>query len=426
MATLLAQSEPAQTDHVHCWQPLVEVSGGEYLGSHWSGAATAFCGTWHESSFATPHKPRGKPWEVDTERAPTPTSAEKCCREKLLTHGSGMCQPCAWYWKPVGCSKGQDCVYCHLCPEGELKTRRKKKMAALRFGAPAIFEKTGDVVELVDDNLASTEPANATEVLMAQPVLPIQLESLLPEAPASDYTLVATAATTCTFPSLPRSAPPCNPPSIQNFDVTPPPPPLQDLSACDPWQWQQDASLTWSPQCSPWTGYPQHLSLEAEIGVWHADSEFAVPLVQEECPVPPPQMPVDPRSSPPKVLEDGVSLLRFASGQQSAEARVLIVIRRGMLDAYEVLSEDWDACPSEPRVRSCPAELRNRMGSEVALPRSHEQHGQGAVRSPAMGAGSPAQIQEETLFSPTSRCGLPVDWRSGATRLERPRLPDTF
>jgi len=386
MAPWLAQTDPVQTDHVHCWQPLVEVSGGEYLESDWSGAAAAFCGTWHESPFATPYKPRGKPWEVDTARASTPASAEKCSLGTRFslgssTHGSGNCAPCAWYWKPVGCSKGQDCIYCHLCPEGELKTRRKKKMAALRSGTPASFENNGDAVEYVDEKLASSETGNATDVLMAQPVLPIQLESLLPQASASDYRLVsaaAAAAATGTFPSLPRSAPPCNPPSIQSFDVTPPPPPLEDLSACDPWQWQQDANLTWAPQCSPWMACPQFLSLEAEVGVWHADSEFAVPLVQEECAGPPPQMPVDLRSSPPKVLEDGMSLWRFASGQQSAEARVLIVMRRGMLNAYEVLSEDWDPCPSGPRMRSCPAELRNRKG-------------EGAVRSPARWTGSPAQ-----------------------------------
>jgi len=49
-------------------------------------------------------------------------------------HGNGACSPCAWYWKHVGCLKGQECRYCHLCPDGELKRRRKKKVDMLRMG----------------------------------------------------------------------------------------------------------------------------------------------------------------------------------------------------------------------------------------------------------------------------------------------------
>jgi len=51
------------------------------------------------------------------------------------THGSGKCRPCAWFWKPQGCQNDQDCGYCHLCPEGELKNRKKSKVAAMRMGA---------------------------------------------------------------------------------------------------------------------------------------------------------------------------------------------------------------------------------------------------------------------------------------------------
>ncbi|CAE7363053.1 unnamed protein product [Symbiodinium pilosum] len=50
-------------------------------------------------------------------------------------HGSGKCRPCAWFWKPQGCQNDKDCGYCHLCPEGELKNRKKSKVAAMRMGA---------------------------------------------------------------------------------------------------------------------------------------------------------------------------------------------------------------------------------------------------------------------------------------------------
>lgn len=50
-------------------------------------------------------------------------------------HGSGSCRPCVWFWKPMGCQHGQDCSYCHLCPDGgEAKSRKKSKAAMMRLG----------------------------------------------------------------------------------------------------------------------------------------------------------------------------------------------------------------------------------------------------------------------------------------------------
>lgn len=42
-------------------------------------------------------------------------------------HSSGGCHPCAWFWKPGSCIKGPACSRCHLCPDGELKRRKKAK-----------------------------------------------------------------------------------------------------------------------------------------------------------------------------------------------------------------------------------------------------------------------------------------------------------
>merc|ERR1712187_681376 len=51
-------------------------------------------------------------------------------------HGTGQCQPCAWFWKPGrGCQAGTNCDHCHLCPEGELKARKRAKVAAMRAGS---------------------------------------------------------------------------------------------------------------------------------------------------------------------------------------------------------------------------------------------------------------------------------------------------
>lgn len=50
-------------------------------------------------------------------------------------HGSGKCRPCAWFWKAQGCQNDTECGYCHLCPDGELKLRKKSKVQAMRMGA---------------------------------------------------------------------------------------------------------------------------------------------------------------------------------------------------------------------------------------------------------------------------------------------------
>merc|ERR1719424_2533020 len=49
-------------------------------------------------------------------------------------HAMGNCRPCAWFWKPKRCLNAQDCGYCHLCPKGELKIRKKAKLAGIRSG----------------------------------------------------------------------------------------------------------------------------------------------------------------------------------------------------------------------------------------------------------------------------------------------------
>jgi len=44
-------------------------------------------------------------------------------------HMAGTCKPCAFLWKPEGCKQGQSCSFCHLCPIGEVKRRKKEKLA---------------------------------------------------------------------------------------------------------------------------------------------------------------------------------------------------------------------------------------------------------------------------------------------------------
>ena len=49
-------------------------------------------------------------------------------------HEAKLCKPCAWYWRPGSCTRGTDCLHCHLCADGELSKRRfqNRKLAKLR------------------------------------------------------------------------------------------------------------------------------------------------------------------------------------------------------------------------------------------------------------------------------------------------------
>lgn len=47
-------------------------------------------------------------------------------------HGTGECKPCAWFWKPGGCEHGVSCGFCHACPEGEIRRRKKEKVQMIR------------------------------------------------------------------------------------------------------------------------------------------------------------------------------------------------------------------------------------------------------------------------------------------------------
>jgi hypothetical protein len=49
----------------------------------------------------------------------------------LDANGMPACHPCAWFHKS-SCKNDTECIFCHLCPAGELKNRKKLKIAKLR------------------------------------------------------------------------------------------------------------------------------------------------------------------------------------------------------------------------------------------------------------------------------------------------------
>eukprot|EP00428_Durinskia_dybowskii_P052371 CAMPEP_0170319752 /NCGR_PEP_ID=MMETSP0116_2-20130129/60594_1 /TAXON_ID=400756 /ORGANISM="Durinskia baltica, Strain CSIRO CS-38" /LENGTH=460 /DNA_ID=CAMNT_0010572491 /DNA_START=51 /DNA_END=1433 /DNA_ORIENTATION=+ len=56
---------------------------------------------------------------------PTPQSPRSLPSIGSAWHATGDCVPCAWFWKPQGCNNGAQCTRCHMCPEGEVKARKK-------------------------------------------------------------------------------------------------------------------------------------------------------------------------------------------------------------------------------------------------------------------------------------------------------------
>eukprot|EP00933_Yihiella_yeosuensis_P045628 TRINITY_DN41023_c0_g1_i1.p1 TRINITY_DN41023_c0_g1~~TRINITY_DN41023_c0_g1_i1.p1 ORF type:complete len:441 (+),score=87.13 TRINITY_DN41023_c0_g1_i1:94-1416(+) len=103
-----------------------------------SSGAVEVCGNSHaEGAWSHPPSP-------DSVMPPTPTIEQEVALNDAKStpgavasagsalHGAGNCKPCAWFWKPQGCHNGADCTRCHLCPPGEIKSRKKEKLALLR------------------------------------------------------------------------------------------------------------------------------------------------------------------------------------------------------------------------------------------------------------------------------------------------------
>lgn len=47
-------------------------------------------------------------------------------------HASGQCKPCAWSWRPGGCSKGYNCIFCHSCDAEAHYQYKKENVAGLK------------------------------------------------------------------------------------------------------------------------------------------------------------------------------------------------------------------------------------------------------------------------------------------------------
>lgn len=107
-------------------------------------------------------------------------------------HGTGQCRPCAWLHKSAeGCRHGENCEYCHLCPPGEIKRRKRDKLVSRALEARQkqlhLEEVRWQKLEQAKQRLSSAQPQTSEPPpppLFAAPLLMERVpEPPVPEQP---------------------------------------------------------------------------------------------------------------------------------------------------------------------------------------------------------------------------------------------------
>mmetsp|Transcript_66184 Transcript_66184/g.103350 ORF Transcript_66184/g.103350 Transcript_66184/m.103350 type:complete len:272 (+) Transcript_66184:31-846(+) len=75
---------------------------------------------------------RGAPSAASSGLVPRVGSYSPSWSMGAAAHGTGICKPCAWVWKPRGCSQGSNCLFCHLCDAAAHKQFRRERLAGLK------------------------------------------------------------------------------------------------------------------------------------------------------------------------------------------------------------------------------------------------------------------------------------------------------
>lgn len=107
----------------------------------------------------------------------------------VLPDGQPACQPCAWFYKESGCLNSAACRYCHLCPQGELKSRKKLKIARLRASdAAAVAAAAGDSPTNAGGTptvVGAVRPISPTVPLLGQmiPMTTVAVATAMPLSP---------------------------------------------------------------------------------------------------------------------------------------------------------------------------------------------------------------------------------------------------
>lgn len=62
----------------------------------------------------------------DSQRVSAVNGGDTSCPGSDEHHKDPLqCKPCSFFWKEKGCSQGNKCVFCHLCPRGATLAKRK-------------------------------------------------------------------------------------------------------------------------------------------------------------------------------------------------------------------------------------------------------------------------------------------------------------
>ena len=91
--------------------------------------------------------------------ASTASSKGSQLHGQITVDGQPACQPCAWFHKASGCQNGVNCRRCHLCPESEVKLRKKQKVARLRYAEAACVPVGNAPISLASEFAADTSAA---------------------------------------------------------------------------------------------------------------------------------------------------------------------------------------------------------------------------------------------------------------------------
>eukprot|EP00397_Hematodinium_sp_SG-2012_P032602 GEMP01034723.1.p1 GENE.GEMP01034723.1~~GEMP01034723.1.p1 ORF type:complete len:365 (+),score=100.21 GEMP01034723.1:234-1328(+) len=96
----------------------------------WSDVTTTeSLGTWEDAQHQHHQKDRHVNGSVRSVNKSAPKNAkdEALARDEALVHDMLRCKPCAFFHRDEGCQNADSCDFCHLCPPGEIKRRKKEK-----------------------------------------------------------------------------------------------------------------------------------------------------------------------------------------------------------------------------------------------------------------------------------------------------------
>mmetsp|Transcript_7362 Transcript_7362/g.13049 ORF Transcript_7362/g.13049 Transcript_7362/m.13049 type:complete len:495 (-) Transcript_7362:69-1553(-) len=157
-------------------------------------------------------------------------------------HGTGHCKPCVWFHKIEGCQNGAACQHCHLCPEGEIRARKKNARArkthpevAATGYMPGVEQTDAcrfDPSAVPDVQGALTSSSDEGETTMGIPSTPSSVFDKIPSDGSGScdaQQLQVTATSKAAHAGLETDLPAVEPPSIGSV--------LHSSGKCTPCAW---------------------------------------------------------------------------------------------------------------------------------------------------------------------------------------------